>query len=93
MGFPGGSDGLQFRRPGFYPLGWEDPLEEGIATYSSILAWGIPWTEEPDRLQSVHGGSKSLTRLSIPLSFVPLLCYFLNFTSDRNLMMLLSFLL
>ena len=52
MGFPGGSDGLQFRRPGFYPLGWEDPLEEGIATYSSILAWGIPWTEEPDRLQS-----------------------------------------
>ena len=29
-------------------LGWEDPLEEGMATYSSILAWRIPWTEEPD---------------------------------------------
>ena len=27
--------------------GWEDPLEEGMATYSSILAWKIPWTEEP----------------------------------------------
>ena len=31
----------------------EDPLEEGIATHSSILAWRIPWTEEPDRLQSI----------------------------------------
>ena len=28
-------------------LGWEDPLEEGIATHSSMLAWRIPWTEEP----------------------------------------------
>ena len=28
--------------------GWEDPLEEGMATHSSILAWGFPWTEEPD---------------------------------------------
>ena len=33
-------------------LGQEDPLEEGMATNSSILAWGIPWTEEPDGLQS-----------------------------------------
>ena len=32
-------------------LGWEDPLEKGMATHSSILAWRIPWTEEPDRLQ------------------------------------------
>ena len=32
-------------------LGWEDPLEEGIATHSSILAWRTPWTEEPDGLQ------------------------------------------
>ena len=36
------------------PLGWEEPLEKGMATYSSILAWGIPWTEEPGRLQSVE---------------------------------------
>ena len=32
--------------------GWEDPLEEEMATHSSILAWVIPWTEEPGRLQS-----------------------------------------
>ena len=34
------------------PLGLEDPLEEGMATYSSILAWRIPWTEEPGGLWS-----------------------------------------
>jgi len=34
-------------------LGWEDPLEKGTATHSSILAWRIPWTEEPGRLQSI----------------------------------------
>ena len=34
-------------------LGWEDPLEESIATHSSILAWEILWTEEPGRLQSM----------------------------------------
>ena len=32
--------------------GWEDPLEKGMATHSSILAWEISWTEEPDELQS-----------------------------------------
>ena len=36
----------------FQSLGGEDPLEEGVATHSSILAWRIPWTEEPGRLQS-----------------------------------------
>ena len=34
-------------------LGWEDLLEKGMATHSSILAWRSPWTEEPDRLQSM----------------------------------------
>ena len=34
-------------------LGWEDPLEEDMATHSSILAWRIPWTEEPGGLQSM----------------------------------------
>ena len=33
-------------------LGWEDPLEKGMATHSSILAWRVPWTEEPGGLQS-----------------------------------------
>ena len=44
-------------------LGREDPLEEGMATHSSILAWRIPWTEEPGGLQST-GLRKSQTRLS-----------------------------
>ena len=35
-------------------LGREDPLEEGMATHSSILAWRIPWTEEPGRLQPLE---------------------------------------
>ena len=39
--------GLQF-------LGWEDSLEKGMATHSSILAWRIPWTEEPGKLQSMR---------------------------------------
>ena len=34
-------------------LGWEDPLEEGMAIHSSILAWRIPWTEKPGGLQSI----------------------------------------
>ena len=47
-------------------LAWEDPLEEGMATHSSILAWRIPWTEEPGGLQSMgsqkvrHGGASHL---------------------------------
>ena len=44
-------------------LGQEDPLEQEIATYSSILAWEIPWTEEPGGLQST--GSQSRTQLSM----------------------------
>ena len=39
-------------------LGQEDPLEKGMATHSSILAWRIPWTEEPGGLQSM-GSQKS----------------------------------
>ena len=42
-------------------LGQEDPLEEGMATHSSILAWRIPWTEEPGGLHTVHGVEKSWT--------------------------------
>ena len=38
---------------GIPSLGWEDPLEEGMTTHSSILAREIPWTEEPGRLQSM----------------------------------------
>ena len=44
-------------------LGWEDPLEEEMATHSSILAWEIPQTEEPGGVQSM-GLQKSQTQLS-----------------------------
>ena len=56
MGFPSGSDGKESawnaENPGLI-LSWEDPLEKGMATHSSILAWKIPWTEEPGGLQSM----------------------------------------
>ena len=42
-------------------LGWEDPLEKGTAAYSSILAWKIPWTEEPGRLQSMESKESDTT--------------------------------
>ena len=45
-----------------HSLNWEDPLEKGMATLSGILAWRIPWTEEPGGLQST--GSQSQTRVS-----------------------------
>ena len=44
---------------GVQSLGWENLLEEGMATLSSILAWEIPWTEEPGGLQSM-GSKKDL---------------------------------
>jgi len=58
-GFPGGASGkeptCQYRRQGTWvqSLGEEDPLEEGMATHSSILAWRIPWTEELGGLQFI----------------------------------------
>ena len=42
-------------------LGWEDPLEKGMATLSSFLAWEIPWTEQPDRLQSMGSQEPDVT--------------------------------
>jgi len=53
-GFPGGSDGkASVCNAGtrVRSLSWEDPLEKEMATHSSTLAWKIPWTEEPGRLQ------------------------------------------
>ena len=48
---------------GVQSLGREDPLEEGMATHSRVLAWRVPWTEEPGGLQST-GVTESQTRLS-----------------------------
>ena len=45
-------------------LGQEDPLEKEMATHSSIVAWRIPWTEEPGGLYIIHGVTKSQIRLS-----------------------------
>ena len=45
-------------------LGWEDPLEKGMATHSSTLAWRIPKTEEPGRLQSIESQSDTTERLT-----------------------------
>ena len=63
LDFPGGSDGKASARTvgetRVQPLDWEDPLEKETATHSSILAWKIPWTEDPGRLQSM-GMSQSL---------------------------------
>ena len=59
---------LSAKRICLRPLGWEDFLEEGIATYSSILAWRIPWAEEPGRLQpmgSLRVGHDWATSLSL----------------------------
>ena len=41
------------RAVGLIPGSWEDPLEEGMATHSSILSWRIPWTERPGRLEPI----------------------------------------
>ena len=49
-------------------MGWEDPLEEGTAIHSSILAWRIPWTEEPGGLQSMDRKELDTTeRLTLSL--------------------------
>ena len=56
LGFPGGSDGKESTGSAGdlgLILGWEDPLEKGMATHSSILAWRIPWTEDAGGLQSM----------------------------------------
>ena len=60
---PGGSDGKEsaVQETWVRSLGQEDPLEKSMATHSSILAWRIPWTEEPGGLQSI--GSQSRIQL------------------------------
>ena len=52
LGFPGGSVGAGNPGDASLILGWEDPLEKGMATHSNILAWRIPWTEDPDGPES-----------------------------------------
>ena len=79
------------------PLGWEDPLEEGMATHSSILAWRIPWIEESGGLQSmglqrVRHDSTTDTDIYMPIyllfQFVPLQQENSRKTSSASLTML-----
>ena len=53
-------------------MGWEDPLEKGMTTHSSILAWRIPWTEEPGRLESM-GSQRVLHDWAINTHTTPLI--------------------
>ena len=64
-GFPHGTSGKEppasardKRDVGSISLSWEDALEESMATHSRILAWRIPWTEEPGELQSIWSQSQ-----------------------------------
>ena len=60
--FPSDSDGKNppaMQEAWVQTLGQKDPLEKEMATHSNILAWKIPWTEEPDGLQSIGSQSKT----------------------------------
>ena len=71
QGFPGGSDdkNLPAMQEDRVPsLSWEDLLEKGMATHSSILTWKIPWKEQSDKLQSIglqSGGHEQLIQIHI----------------------------
>ena len=67
-GFPGGSAGKESACNADGSLGRDDPLEEGLASRFCILAWRIPWTEEPGGA-TVHGVAKSLAQHSCNVSF------------------------
>ena len=79
LGFPRGSAGKESTCNAgdlVQSLGWEDPLEKGKATHSSILAWRIPWTEEPGGLQSMGSqrvGHDWATKPPPPCSFLYIL--------------------
>ena len=63
LGFPDGSvvkNSPAMQDTSVQSLGWEDPLENEMASHSSILTWEVPWTEKPGRLQSM-GLQKSWT--------------------------------
>ena len=60
LGFPAGSVGKESTYNAG-DLGWEDPLEEEMATHSGILAWEIPWTEEPGGPQSTGSRGSDMT--------------------------------
>ena len=79
-GFPGCSDAKEsaaVQKTQVQSLGWEDPLEKEMATHSSILAWEIPWTEQPGWLQSV-GSQKNWTQFSDKIATTEIMLLKLN---------------
>ena len=73
-------------------LGWEDLLEKEMATQSSVLAWKIPWMEEPDRLQSM--GSQRVgndQEISLSLSVYSCHLFLISSASVRSIQFLPSF--
>ena len=71
MGFPGGTSGKEhasMQETWVQSLGWEDLLEKGMASHSSILAWRIPRTEEPGKLFSPWSHKESYTTEQLSFS-------------------------
>ena len=64
-------------------LGWEDPLQEGMAIHSSILAWKIPWTEEPGGLWFI--GSQRVRHDGCDLAYMHIIIYTILLTEVRSL--------
>ena len=90
LGFPGGASGKEpicqcklDIRDGVRSLGWKDPLKKGMTTHSNILAWRIPWIEEPGELQSL-GVTKSGTRLKWLSTHAWIILFFLTQTSKAR---------
>ena len=77
LGLPGGSDGKEISFNVEY-LGWEDPLEEGMTTHSSILAWRTPMDRGAWWATIVHGVTKSRTLLTKHSRVYICQCYFHN---------------
>ena len=69
-----------------WSLGWEDPLEKGMATHSRILAWRIPWTEEPGGLHSPSSHKELHTTEQLTLS--RFLFFFFTYISVLKLLIL-----
>ena len=68
LGGSGSKDSPAMQETWVWSLGWEDPLEKEMSTHSSVLAWRIPWTEEPGESQKVgHDWVTMLTHMTYPL--------------------------
>ena len=81
MRLPGGSDGKESACNAgdwLWSLGQEDPLEQEMATHSSILTWRIPWTEKPGRLQSMGSQTDTTKQLTLSLFLTPNIKIFWN---------------